>query len=83
MADAALQTVNLVTQELQTQTLNSIVGVSLSPPRCLGWTSFAGLLPRLSRCPRRWRSVRSYRSPHLPPLRCGLPRDLSCQRQGR
>ena len=39
MSAAALQTVNLVTQELQTQTLNSIVG-GFSFAAALSWMDF-------------------------------------------
>ena len=39
MSAAALQTVNLVTQELQTQTLNSIVG-GFSFAAAMSWMDF-------------------------------------------
>ena len=61
MSAAALQTVTLVTQELQTQTLNSIVG-GFSFAAAMSWMDFVRwtITQVIKGSQERWRSVRSH-----------------------
>ena len=75
MSTAALQTVTLVTQELQTQTLNSIVG-GFSFAAAMSWMDFVRwTITQVIKVPKNGGA----RTPYcfsLPPFR-RLPRDLS------
>ena len=71
MSAAALQTVNLVTQELQTQTLNSIVG-GFSFAAAMSWMDFVRwTITQIVKVPKNGGAQYAHdRGPYFPPL-CG------------